>query len=73
MCVCACMSAKGWSIMFSRALKLYPKGAAGKWLSFYLYLDDNETLTTDEKIYARAHLRVIDPQGSNHITDTSMS
>ncbi|VVA98801.1 unnamed protein product [Arabis nemorensis] len=55
-------------------LRLYPKGekaAGGKWLSFYLKLDYDETLTADEKIYVRAHLRVRDPQGSNDITDTS--
>ncbi|KFK25002.1 hypothetical protein AALP_AA8G053600 [Arabis alpina] len=55
------MGGRNWN------LKLYPKvesGVVGKWLSFYLILADNETLMVDEKIHVRAHLRVIDPQGS---------
>ncbi|CAH2051249.1 unnamed protein product [Thlaspi arvense] len=53
-------------------LKLYPKGnrrADGKWVSIFLCLDYNETLEADEKIYTRAHLRVQDPLGYNHITN----
>ncbi|KAL1191835.1 MATH domain and coiled-coil domain-containing protein [Cardamine amara subsp. amara] len=54
-------------------LQLYPKGdsngAEGKWLSIFLRLADNKTLMTDAKIYVRALLKIVDPRGSNHLTN----
>ncbi|ESQ46812.1 hypothetical protein EUTSA_v10028326mg, partial [Eutrema salsugineum] len=52
-------------------LKLYPKGttADGKWLSIFLCVPDGETLKEDEEIYIRAHIRVLDPLGFNHLKD----
>ncbi|CAA7033107.1 unnamed protein product [Microthlaspi erraticum] len=52
-------------------LKLYIKGETrrdGKWLSTFLFLAGSETMKEDEKIYTRAHLRVLDPFGNNDIT-----
>ncbi|KAJ0256268.1 TRAF-like family protein [Hirschfeldia incana] len=57
------MGGKKW------VLKLYPKGdtrADGKYLSFYLYLDDCDKPKADEKIFVQANFRVLDPLGSNH-------
>ncbi|CAN8268549.1 unnamed protein product, partial [Cochlearia groenlandica] len=55
--------------------KLYPKGNSkvtdGKWLSFFLELASTETLEDDEKIFARVHLRVLDPFGNNHVAKKS--
>ncbi|KAL1187750.1 Ubiquitin C-terminal hydrolase 12 [Cardamine amara subsp. amara] len=53
-------------------LKMYPKGnvrADGKYLSLFLYLADSETLKPDEKIFKKAHVRVLDPLGYNHLTE----
>ncbi|CAA7030916.1 unnamed protein product [Microthlaspi erraticum] len=50
-------------------LQMHPNGnsrADGKWLSVFLYLADSEKLKADETIYTQAHLRVLDPLGSNH-------
>ncbi|ESQ30969.1 hypothetical protein EUTSA_v10012240mg, partial [Eutrema salsugineum] len=52
-----------WSVKDFWMLTLYPKGLLkpeGEWLSIFLQLDDSETLMEDEKIYVRAHLRVLD-------------
>ncbi|KAJ4887101.1 TRAF-like family protein [Raphanus sativus] len=40
-----------------------------KWISIFLHLADNERLLPDERIYTRGHFRVLDPCGSNHITE----
>ncbi|XP_024011483.1 uncharacterized protein LOC18008183 isoform X1 [Eutrema salsugineum] len=51
-------------------LKLYPKGtqrAHGKYLSIFLHLADTDKPKADEKIFTQAHLRVVDPHGSNHL------
>lgn len=48
---------------------LYPKGDSredGKWLSFYLNFADSDTPKADEKVFVQAHLRVLNPLGSNH-------
>ncbi|CAH2053053.1 unnamed protein product [Thlaspi arvense] len=54
-------------------LKLYPKcfsTSDNKWLSIFLHLAaDNERFIADERIYTLGHLRVLDPCGSDHITE----
>ncbi|ESQ28273.1 hypothetical protein EUTSA_v10019457mg [Eutrema salsugineum] len=50
-------------------LYLYPKGDSrvnGKWLSVFLSLADSDKPKADEKIFTQAHVRVVDPHGSNH-------
>ncbi|XP_023644265.1 uncharacterized protein LOC111832158 [Capsella rubella] len=39
-----------------------------KWISFNFHLAENEKLKSDERIYTRGVLRVLDPYGSNHAT-----
>ncbi|XP_010512015.1 PREDICTED: uncharacterized protein LOC104788034 [Camelina sativa] len=51
-------------------LKMFPKGdsrADGKYLSIFLHLADTETLKPDEKIFTQAHVRILNPLGSNHV------
>ncbi|XP_019083071.1 PREDICTED: uncharacterized protein LOC109125589 [Camelina sativa] len=37
-------------------------------VSIYLILADNETLREDEKVFAQAQLRLLDPFGHDHVT-----
>ncbi|KAG7568175.1 MATH/TRAF domain [Arabidopsis thaliana x Arabidopsis arenosa] len=54
------------------AIELYPKGSKtedyNKWVSIFLTAADFETLEEDEKIFTQAHLRILDPRGSNHLS-----
>ncbi|XP_019096795.1 PREDICTED: uncharacterized protein LOC109130987 [Camelina sativa] len=60
-------------------LSLYPNGESAKTdgesakvdderVSIYLILADNETLREDEKVFAQAQLRLLDPFGHDHVT-----
>ncbi|CAA7030241.1 unnamed protein product [Microthlaspi erraticum] len=49
-------------------LKVYPTSDV-KWVSIFLHLSYYERLVADERIYTRGHIRVLNPRGSNHITE----
>ncbi|KAG7572664.1 MATH/TRAF domain [Arabidopsis suecica] len=57
---------------YGKAIELYPKGSKtedyNKWVSIFLTAADFETLEEDEKIFTQAHLRILDPRGSNHLS-----
>lgn len=72
LCVCAHVWYNTCLIFFSRVLRFIRKCFStldDKWISIFLHLADNERLLPDERIYTRGHFRVLDPYGSNHITE----
>lgn len=75
LCVCPRVWYNTCLIFFSRLLTLHRKRFStldDKWISIFLHLADNERLLPDERIYTRGHFRVLDPCGSNHITEKCM-